>query len=230
MASRWRKSLLRRAFEEAIYALFESGERAMIAFMVAVVGVAAIWLMGAQDIARHELIGKLSASAVIILFFPFIWGWKFFTIPKKPAQIIIGPYATTEPSGANLTRTVRVMLKNNTSDTLSNGNLHIRHLEPPNNGYGNFLLEDKITLGPHKSTFIDVAAYNVGTAQALIGSWIQLIIPNSSGYLMAATFGRLPVRSHKFRLAFSSLNEILDEVPCRLFVDSDHFLQLEEWN
>ena len=55
----------------------------MIAFVVAVVAIAAIWLIGEQDIARHELIIKSSASAVIILFFPFVWGWKFFTIPKK---------------------------------------------------------------------------------------------------------------------------------------------------
>jgi hypothetical protein len=49
------------------------------------------------------------------------------------------------------------MLKNNTRDELSNGNLHIRHLDPPNNGYGDFLLKDQITLGAHKNTFIGVA-------------------------------------------------------------------------
>jgi hypothetical protein len=232
MSSRWRKSLLRRAFEEAIYALFETRERAMIAGAVAIVAIAAIWLMGGHDIAWHELIIKLSASAGIILFFPFVWGWKFLAIQKKSFQIILGgaePYTTIESSGANLTRTVRVMIKNNTLDEISNGNLHILQLDPPNNGYGNFLLDDHITLGPNKSTFIEVASYNEGTAEAAVGSWITLIIPNYSGYFMPATFGRLPVRSHEFHLTFSSLDGILDEIYCRLFVDSDHVLHLEEW-
>lgn len=233
MASRWRNSLLRRAFEEAIYALFETRERAMIAFMVAIVAIAAIWLMGEQDIARHELIIKLSASAVIFLFFPFVWGWKLFTIPKKPAQIVIGtgsPYETVEPSGVNRTRIVRAKLQNNTITEISNGEFHLRDLDPPNNGYKDFLLQGNITIGPQGHTVIGVAAYNEGTSEALAGSWIQLIIPPHDGYLMSSSFNHLPIVSHKFHLTFSSMGETLDEIYCRFFINSDHVLKLEEWS
>jgi hypothetical protein len=205
----------------------------MIAFVVAIVAIAAIWLMGEQDIARHELIIKLSASAAIISLFPFVWGWKLFTIPKKSFQIILGrvdPYTTIEPSGANLTRTVRAMLKNNTRDGVSNGELRLLNLNPPNDEYKDFLLEDRIIIGPRSSTFIDIAAYNEGTPEAPVGSWIQLIIPNPGGYFMPATFGHLPIRSHTFHLQFSSLDDIFDDICCRIFVDSDHVLHLEGWS
>jgi hypothetical protein len=231
MASRWRKGLFRRALEEAIYELFDTRERVMIASLIVLVSILVIWLRGGFEVAHSELINRLSVGAVIGILFVVFYVWKLLTIPKKSFQIILGredPYTTIKPSGVNLSRTVRVMLKNNTLDEISNGSLHIRHLEPPNNGYREFLLEGGITLGPHKNKFIDVAAYNEGTSEAAIGSWITLIIPNSRGYLMPATFGRLPVRSHKFHLTFSSLDVIIDDIYCRLFVDSDHVLHLEE--
>lgn len=205
----------------------------MIAFMVAIVAIAAIWLMGEQDIARHELIIKLSASAVIILFFPFVWGWKLFTIPKKPVQIVTGtgsPYETVEPSGVNRTRIVRAKLQNNTNTEISNGKLHLRNLDPPNNGSKDFLLEDRITIGPRGHTIIGIAAYNEGTAEALAGSWIQLIIPSTDGYLMSSTFNHLPIRSHTFHLTFSSFDGVFDEIYCRFFINSNHVLTLEEWS
>jgi len=125
---------------------------------------------------------------------------------------------------------VRVMLKNNTGTEMSNGKLHIKNLDPANNGFTNFLLQNEITIGPRGHTFIDVAAYNEGTAEAPPGPWIQLIIPHSGGHLVSVTFNRLPVKAHKFHLSFSSFSEIFDEVYCRLFVDSNHRLQIEEWS
>jgi hypothetical protein len=172
MAPRWRRRIIqRRAIEEARSILkIETGERAMIAVVAAVGVISAIWLMGGRDIAQSELVLKLSSTAVIIFLFPLVFVWKLLTIPEKLGQIVLGKgksYVRVEPSGLNRTRIVRVMLKNNTSAEISNGNLHIRNLDPPNNGYKDFLLEDRITLGPHKNTFIDVAAYNEGTSEAL---------------------------------------------------------------
>lgn len=207
----------------------------MIVIAGPLIAICVIWIIFGHDIPRSELIIKLSASAAatIILYLPFILVWKFFTIPEKLGQIVVGTgksYATVEPSGANRTRIVRIMLKNNTCTEISRGKLLLLNLTPPNDGYKDFLFEDRLTIGPHKNIYIDIAAFNEGTSEAHIGSWIQLIIPNSSGYIMPATFGHLPVRSHKFRLVFSSLDEILDEVSCQIFVDSDHVLQLEEWS
>jgi hypothetical protein len=150
---------------------------------------------------------------------------------KQPLQIILGaevPFDVVEPSGVNRTRIVRVKLQNNTDTEISNGTLKLLNLDPPNNGYKDFLLKDYITMGPHGRIFIGVAAYNEGTSEALVGQWIQLIIPDSSGYLMPATFGHLPVGiPHTFHLNFSCLNGIYDEVYCRLHVDSDNVLHLE---
>jgi hypothetical protein len=123
-----------------------------------------------------------------------------------------------------------VKLQNNTSTEISNGKLHLQNLNPPNNGSKDFLLEDRIIIGPHKNTFIGVAAYSEGTSEALAGPWIQLIIPDPGGYFMPATYGHLPIRSHTFHLKFSSLGEIFDEVRCRIFLDSYHVLHLEEWS
>jgi hypothetical protein len=153
------------------------------------------------------------------------------SLPSRPCQIVIGtgkPYETVEPSGVNRTRVVRVKIQNNTAAEISNGTLKLINLDPPNNGYKDFLLKDYITIGPHGRIFIGVAAYNEGTSEALVGQWIQLIIPSAAGYFMPATFGHLPVGiPHTFHLNFSCLSGIYDEVYCRLHVDSDNVLHLE---
>lgn len=205
----------------------------MTPIVLALVGVCVIWLIWGNDIAKSDLINKCSAAIIIIIFFPIIFVWKFLTIPEKEVQIVIGtgrPYWTVEPSGLNRTRIVRVMLRNNTCNEISRGTLNILNLNPPNGQYKDFILKDHITIGPHGIIFIDVAAYNEGTSEALIGLWIQLVFPRPSAYL-PLTFNRLPIRSHTFHLKFSSIDEnILDEIYCRIFVDSDHVLHLEEWS
>jgi hypothetical protein len=150
---------------------------------------------------------------------------------KQPLEIILGtgaPFDVVEPSGVNRTRIVRVKLQNNTDTEISNGTLKLLNLDPPNNGYKDFLLKDYITIGPHGRIFISVAAYNEGTSEALVGQWIQLIIQGAGGYFMPATFGHLHVGiPHTFHLNLSCLNGIYDEVYCRLHVDSDNVLHLE---
>jgi hypothetical protein len=150
----------------------------------------------------------------------------------RPCQIIVGtgaPFETVEPSGVNRTRTVRVKLQNNTDTEISNGKLQLLNLDPANNGYKDFLIKDDITIGPNGRTFISVAAYNEGTSEALVGSWIQLVIPDPGAYLLPHTFGHLPVSSaHTFHLKFSSLDGIYDEVYCGLYVDPGHVLRLED--
>jgi len=119
--------------------------------------------------------------------------------------------------------------QNNTDTEISNGKLQLLNLDPPNNGYKDFFLKDGIIIGANKYTYVDVAAHNGGTSEALSGSWVQLIIPDSGGFLMPATFGLLPVNSsHTFQLKFSSLDGIFDEIYCRLYVDSAHVIHLED--
>jgi hypothetical protein len=205
----------------------------MITIVIACVGIVAIWLIFGPDIAQSELWVKLSVLGGIGCVFSFVYVYKLFTIPAKSFQIILGtgnPYETVELSGVNRNRIVRVKLQNNTNTEISNGELHLRNLDPSNNGLKDFLLEDHITIGRHTNTFIRVAAYSEGTSEALAGPWIQLIIPNSGGYLMPATYGHLPIRSHTFHLKFSFLDDIFDEVHCRIFLDSYHVLHLEEWS
>jgi hypothetical protein len=235
MWAKWQRSIYWRALEEARYTIgiAETGERAMILIVFTVAGIAVIWLMGERDIAKSELLIRSSEFvALVFLTFPIIYVCKLFTIPAKSFQIILGtgnPYETVEPSGVNRNRIVRVKLQNNTNTEI-NGKLHLLNLDPPNNGFKDFLLKDRITMGRHKNTFIGVAAYSEGTSEALAGPWIQLIIPDTGGYLMPATYGHLPIRSHTFHLKFSSLDEIIDEVHCRIFLDSYRVLHLEEWS
>jgi hypothetical protein len=236
MVSQWQGSIYWRAFEEARHALriAETREGAMIVIVIAIAGIAVIWLTAGQDIATHELLVRSASFVALVCFsLPVIYVWKLFTIPAKSFQIILGkgnPYETVEPSGVNRTRIVRAKLQNNINTEISNGKLHLLNLEPPNNGYKDFLLKGHITIGPHNNTVIDIAAYNEGTSETMAGAWIQLIIPNHGGYFMPATFGNLPIRSHTFHLKFSYLGNVLDQIYCRTFVDSDHHLQLEEWS
>lgn len=233
MASKWQRSIYWRAFEEARSSLgVETGERALIAVAVVVIAFTVVWLVAGWDIAKSQLPIILSSSATFILIFSLVYVRKLFTIPAKSFQIILGkrtPYETVEPSGVNRNRIVRVKLQNNTNTEI-NGELHLRNLDPPNDAFKNFLLEDRITIGRHNNTFIGVAAYSEGTSESLAGPWIQLIIPNPGGYCMPATYGHLPLRSHTFHLRFSSLDDIFDEVYCRIFLDSYHVLHLEEWS
>jgi hypothetical protein len=151
---------------------------------------------------------------------------KLFTIPAKSVEIVLGTgshYETVEPSGVNLVRIVRVKLQNNTLTEISNGKLKLRNLDPPNNGHKDFLLEDRITIGPRSHIFINVAAYP-REPQTLAGSWIQLVIPPTDGYLMSSTFNHLPIRSHTFHLTFLSMDETIDEIYCQFFINSSHVL------
>src|SRR4029077_2800162 len=112
-------------------------------------------------------------------FFFLVYVRKRFTIPTKSFQIILGkvaPYETVETSGVARNRIIRAKLQNNTSTEISNGELHLRNLDPPNDAIKNFLIEDRITIGPHNNKFIGIAAYSEGTSQALPGPWIQLIL------------------------------------------------------
>jgi hypothetical protein len=146
---------------------------------------------------------------------------------KQSVQVLLGtgaPYETVEQAGLNRSRTVRVKIENNTNSEISNGKLEILNLDPPKNGNKDWLLKDGITIGPHKHTFVGVAAYNEGTSQAPVGTWIRLLVPMPSGFF-AEAMPNLPVVPHTFHLKFSTLEGgLFDEVYCGLFVDQHHIL------
>ena len=147
-------------------------------------------------------------------------------------RIVLGtgaPYETVTPAGVNRRRTIRVKIENNTDAEISNTKLRVLNLDPPYRGNTEWLLRDGITIGPHGHTFVEIAAYDEGTSQAPPGPWIRLIVPMEGGFF-AEAYPNLPVQSHTFHLGFSVLeNGLSDEVYCRLFVDSDHVLHLENW-
>lgn len=77
----WRR-VHRRALSDARHALLlESKERVVIAIILAVIGLALIWLFGAHEAALHELIVRLALTSAILLAFPFVYIWKFITAP-----------------------------------------------------------------------------------------------------------------------------------------------------
>ena len=152
---------------------------------------------------------------------------------RHDARIVLGtgkPYETVEPSGVNRSRTVRVKIQNETDIEISNGTLQLLNLDPPNKDHKDFLIEDGITIGPRGHTFVRIAAYNEGTSQARVGIWIQLLLPPPPGGFFGPFPGHLPVTPHTFYLRFSCLEGgCFDEVYCRIFVDQNHILHLENW-
>jgi hypothetical protein len=152
---------------------------------------------------------------------------------SRRIRIIIGTgkyYETVEPVGVNLSRTIRVKIENGTNREISNGRVDILNLDPPDKENKNFFLKDGITIGPHGHAFVAIAAYNEGTSEALVGTWIRLLVPVPSGFFFDSLPGNLPVQPHTFCLRFSSSGaESLAEVNCRLWVDQNHLLHLEEW-
>ena len=197
----------------------------MIASVIAVAGIAVIWLMGGRDIAQSELlIRSAEFVALVCLSFPIIYVLKLFTIPEKEIQLTV---ASKEPfeTVSNRICTVRAKLQSNIRTEISNGSLQLINLNPRNNGNDGFLLKGDLTIAPMGVNFIDVASYS----EVSVGSRIVLSISEFDGVVAPATFGNLPVRSHTFCLKFLSLSGISDEICCRLFVGSDHVLHLEEW-
>ena len=164
---------------------------------------------------------------------------KIIAAPVQPsraahhAKIIFGtghPFETVAPSGVNRSRTVRVKIQNETDSEISNGMLQLLGLDPPNKDHKDFLIQNGITIGPHKHTFVGIAAYNEGTSEARVGIWIQLLLPPAPGGFFGPFPGNLPVAPHTFYLRFSSLEGgTLDEVYCRITVDQNHILHLEDW-
>lgn len=234
MSSKWQRSIYWRAFEDARSSIgFETGERALIAVAIVVIAFIFVWLAEGWDIAKSQVPIILSSSITFILIFSLVYVRKLFTIPEKPVQIIIGkdaPFETVEPSGLNRARVVRVKLQNNIPAVISKGKLQVLNLDPDNNGHKDFPLKDDISLGPKGHTFVEVVSYHEGTSEAPAGPWIRLSIPIGVEYSGVSLLGNLPLRSHKFCLKFSSLDDIFDEIYCRIFLDSDHIIHLEEWN
>ena len=153
------------------------------------------------------------------------------TARGKAVQISMGnggPYETVEPAGVNRARTIRVKIENNTDAEISNGKVQVLDLDPPYRGNKDWLLKEGITIGPHKHAFVEVAAYNEGSSQAQPGASIRLIVPMGGGFF-AEAYPNLSVEPHTFQLKFSTLEGgLFDEIYCRLFVDSNHVLHLED--
>src|SRR5712691_10188812 len=72
-----------RAIKEAMHVLsIDEGARGVITIIVAVGVIALLWLSGSGE-AGHELLIRITATAVIVLLFPLIFVWKFVTIPPR---------------------------------------------------------------------------------------------------------------------------------------------------
>jgi hypothetical protein len=137
-------------------------------------------------------------------------------------------FEIVQPSGVNRTRTVSVKIENNTDNEISDGRLDILNLDPPAHGHEKLLLKGEIRLSARKHTFIPVAHYNEGTSQAKVGTWIRLAIPIAP--VFGGGPGNLPVQPHTFLLKFSSPESgLFDEIACRLSVDANHVLHLDDW-
>jgi hypothetical protein len=149
----------------------------------------------------------------------------------KSFEIIVssgGLFEVLAPSGVNMARVIRVKIENNTDRFLPNGSLSVLSLDPPLRGNADWLLTSSIVIKDHSHTFVDVAGYTEGTWEHPPGTTIALIAPAQTGPF-AESRPWLPLQAHKFRLRFWTPEGDSDEVFCRLFVDSNNIVRLEEW-
>jgi hypothetical protein len=139
-----------------------------------------------------------------------------------------GPFSTVAPAGVNRRRTVRVKIENNTSRPLTNGELRVLNLDPPYRDQTEFLLRGDLAIPAHGYVFADVAYYDEGSSQGRRGQFMYLSIP--TGAFFAEAIPTLPLEpAHTFHLKFSTLGGALfAEIYCRLFVDDDHALHLQD--
>jgi hypothetical protein len=162
-------------------------------------------------------------------------------VNARKYDIAIGngaPFESIEPVGVNRNRQIRVNIKNNTDIVIVDGRLHIIGLDPPKrlfndpNGVAfiDFLLRDNITVPANGNVFINVAYRWEGSSQAEPSPFIGINIQPSGTFFNQADFGKLPMASHKFHLRFSSVVETYCEIYCRLFINSNGTLRLEEWD
>ena len=150
---------------------------------------------------------------------------------KQPFKIRLGsgpPYEFVAPVGVNMARTISIIIENNTSNFVPNGRLVVDNLDPPCNGNSKWLLSASVVIAAGSHTIVNVAGYSEGTSSYPPGSFITLIAPAQNG-TFAESYPLLPVRSHKFTLRFSTAEGLGDEIYCRLFVDINHRLYLEDW-
>jgi|HubBroStandDraft_6_1064221.scaffolds.fasta_scaffold317738_2 hypothetical protein len=151
----------------------------------------------------------------------------------RRAKIIFGtghPFESIALAGKNKNRTVRVKIENNTDTEISNGTVRILSLDPPQKEHRNFFLKGDITIGARRHTFVDVAYYSEGTSEAPPAPSMRLCVPIPGGFTFNSLPGTLPLSPHTFQLQFSTLEDhVLDEVYCRLSVDQNHILHLEDW-
>jgi hypothetical protein len=152
--------------------------------------------------------------------------------PEIRVSITIGtghPFETVAVAGLNLNRTVRAKIQNESKRAITNGMLQLVGLDPPNRGHRDFLLRSGITLDAEAYEFFDVASYSEGSSQGHPGSWIALVVPPTGAY-WGPLPNLIPLGTYAFHLKFSSLEGGgIAEAFCRLSVDENHILRLQEW-
>jgi hypothetical protein len=84
----WRKAH-GRAFEAATHTLgLESRSRVVIAVLLTVIALAAIWFLGGtpgHEVAMHEIILRVALTGAVILAFPFVYGFHLCRAPPRMA-------------------------------------------------------------------------------------------------------------------------------------------------
>jgi hypothetical protein len=81
----WRNVRLRALKDTRHELRIETGGRAVIVVLLAVVALAAIWLLGGKDMAASDLIARAALALAILVTFPVVYLWKFATAPAKMA-------------------------------------------------------------------------------------------------------------------------------------------------
>jgi hypothetical protein len=159
----------------------------------------------------------------------------FLPAVSMPVELTIGHgqgYETVGEAGVNRRRTVKVKIKNNTNNEISDGQLNILNLDPPDENRTEFLLRGAIAIAARKSKFVEVACYDEGTSTgARTGAAMLLCLPPLLGWAPNRLPGQLPIKPHIFQLRFSSAESgVHDDIYCRLFLDYRRILRLENWS
>ena len=149
----------------------------------------------------------------------------------EEVRIVLGKgnyYENIETAGVNRRRIVRVEIQIKSSLSIANGRVDVVDLDPLNSAPSQLLLRDNISIAPTSSIFVEVACYDVGSSRALPGHHIRLVVPMVGGFFAEAyAYANLPLVPHTFRLRFSRFDQVFDETPCLLYLDTKGVLKLE---
>jgi hypothetical protein len=153
----------------------------------------------------------------------------------KPIRIVLGtdaPYESDGRAGSYRRRFVRVKLQNASPESFANCRLDIVNIRPANQGVDRYVLKDDITLAANSDLFVNVAHHDSDPGLRSSGKEIHLDVSTVRDSLptftIAHSVAALPAKQHTCELQLLCFSNVYDGVICRIFLDRNGTLRLEE--